>query len=299
MILRVSPPRMATSSWLTILMTCWAGLRLCDSSAPMHCLADPADEGPHDPEVDVGLEQGQADLAQDLVDVGVAQPAPAPQAGEDGVEAVGEGVEHAVGQGTRRRPLGRPGGRGPGASRRWSGAGSAGRPLRRRRTVVGRSRPGWSSIGPGSPGGTSGAGCGIGLPGGGTTGTGWSRSAVTAATGGVTPGSGGLEHIGRLEVALGARAQHADQDQVDAGDGHHPTVGRLGAPSAASGRIAAAEQPLAGLQPGKAGRGPDQGIVAELGSGWPGRPRPTPGRPWLRGSATSSCRRSAGRRRPE
>lgn len=31
---RVSPPRMPTSSSLTILMTCWAGLSACDTSAP-------------------------------------------------------------------------------------------------------------------------------------------------------------------------------------------------------------------------------------------------------------------------
>src|SRR5665213_3082991 len=33
---RVSPPRMATSSSLTILMTCWPGLKLWESSSPTH-----------------------------------------------------------------------------------------------------------------------------------------------------------------------------------------------------------------------------------------------------------------------
>ena len=90
MILRVSPPRVAISSSWTILMTCWAGLRLADRSAPTHSLADAADEVLDDLEVDVGLEQGDADLPQDLVDLGLAQAAAAPEALEDPLEAVGE-----------------------------------------------------------------------------------------------------------------------------------------------------------------------------------------------------------------
>ena len=67
-----------------------------------------ADEAADDREVDVGLEQGHADLAQDLVDVVLAQASLAAEALEDAVEAVGEGVEHAVSQATGavREPLG-------------------------------------------------------------------------------------------------------------------------------------------------------------------------------------------------
>ena len=53
-------------------------------------------EGAHDADLDVGLEQGGADLPQDLVDVGLGQAPAAPQAGEDAVESVGQALEHGV-----------------------------------------------------------------------------------------------------------------------------------------------------------------------------------------------------------
>ena len=104
----VSPPSAVTSSSLTILMTCCAGVRLFERSAPEALLADPRDDGAHDREVDVGLEQGHADLAQHLVDVAVAESPLAPEPFEDAVETVGEGVEHAVSQATGavEQPLG-------------------------------------------------------------------------------------------------------------------------------------------------------------------------------------------------
>ena len=71
----VSPPRVAVSSSLTILMTCCAGfsaLRQLLADAP---LADAGDQVLDHLEVDVGLEQGEADLAQDLVDVGLGEAA--------------------------------------------------------------------------------------------------------------------------------------------------------------------------------------------------------------------------------
>src|SRR6266508_4574147 len=58
-------------------------------------LLHPVDERLDDRDVHVGLEQGDADLACDLVDVLVAQPTAAAQALEDAVEPVGEGVKHA------------------------------------------------------------------------------------------------------------------------------------------------------------------------------------------------------------
>ena len=90
---RVSPPRIATSSSLTILMTCWAGLSAWRPLAARPLL-DRRDELPDDRQRDVGLEQRDADLARRGVDVGLGQPAFAAQAGEDGGEPVGQRVEH-------------------------------------------------------------------------------------------------------------------------------------------------------------------------------------------------------------
>ena len=50
-------------------MTCWAGFRASESVLADGPLAHPVDEAAGDGEVDVGLEQGDADLAEDLVDV--------------------------------------------------------------------------------------------------------------------------------------------------------------------------------------------------------------------------------------
>jgi hypothetical protein len=61
---------------------------------PHRPLADPGDEVLHHLEVDVGLEQGQADLAQGGVDLGLGQAPVAAQAGEGVLEAVREGIEH-------------------------------------------------------------------------------------------------------------------------------------------------------------------------------------------------------------
>ena len=55
------------------LTTCWAGFeRTPIESAPTASLADAVADRADDGEVDVGLEQGGADLPQDLVDVGLA-----------------------------------------------------------------------------------------------------------------------------------------------------------------------------------------------------------------------------------
>ena len=93
-------------SW-TALTTCWPGLRLFDSSSPTTRARIPSTRERATPDVDVGLEQRGADLAQRLVDVGVAEPAPAAEAAEDPFESVGQGVEHAEVQAIgRRRPAG-------------------------------------------------------------------------------------------------------------------------------------------------------------------------------------------------
>ena len=75
-------------------MTCCAGLRLFATSAPCGALLHPADEVADDADVDVGLEQRDAELATDLVDVLVGELPAAAERVEDAVEAVGERVEH-------------------------------------------------------------------------------------------------------------------------------------------------------------------------------------------------------------
>ena len=55
-----------------------------------------------DLEVDVGLEQGEPDLAQDLVDVFLAQVAATAQPLENPIESVGQRFEHAEVEATRR-----------------------------------------------------------------------------------------------------------------------------------------------------------------------------------------------------
>ncbi len=93
---RVSPPRMPTSSSLTILTTCWAGLRCPTTSATGRPLADARGEVAHDGQGDVGVEQRAADLPHGRVDVGFGQPPLAAQRLERGGEAVGERGEHAT-----------------------------------------------------------------------------------------------------------------------------------------------------------------------------------------------------------
>ena len=66
------------------------------SSAPVHGLPDPGDHRAHHADVDVGLEQGDADLAQHLLDIGVAQATLAAEALEDPFKAVGQSFEHAT-----------------------------------------------------------------------------------------------------------------------------------------------------------------------------------------------------------
>ena len=83
------------SSALTILTTCWLGIEGLRAGGADGVLADAGDDVAGDADVDVGLEQGGADLAQDLVDVGLGQAALAAEPLDDAVEAVGEGVEHA------------------------------------------------------------------------------------------------------------------------------------------------------------------------------------------------------------
>ena len=56
-----------------------------------------ADDVPHDQQVDVSLEEREADLPQRLVDVLLAEATPPTEAAEDGLEPVGKRLEHAAG----------------------------------------------------------------------------------------------------------------------------------------------------------------------------------------------------------
>ena len=126
-ILMVSPPRVLTSSSWTSLIDLLGGVQRLGELDADGLLADPGDEAADDLEVDVGLEQGEADLAEDLVDVGLGQAALAAKPLEDAIEPVGECLEHAVGQrtgpargprtDTRRSVVGRCRGRRSGGSR--------------------------------------------------------------------------------------------------------------------------------------------------------------------------------------
>jgi hypothetical protein len=79
---------------LAIPITVWAGVSERSTSWPTARSRTARDELLGDLEVDIRLEQGAADLAHRLVDVGLGQAALAVEAGEGFVEAVGEGFEH-------------------------------------------------------------------------------------------------------------------------------------------------------------------------------------------------------------
>ena len=59
-------------------------------------LADAGDDVADDADVHVGLEQGRADLFQDLVDVGFGEPTLAADLLDDAFEACGQRIEHAL-----------------------------------------------------------------------------------------------------------------------------------------------------------------------------------------------------------
>ena len=92
------PPIIAVSSSWTIFTTCWPGRQ-----ALRHVLADRAllhagDEVLHHLEVDVGLEQREADLAHRLRDRFLVEPAASAEVAEGVLELVGERVEHGRGR---------------------------------------------------------------------------------------------------------------------------------------------------------------------------------------------------------
>ncbi len=104
--LAVSLPRMATSSSWTILTICSEGERAVVTCGAHGLGADVLDEGVDDVEVDVGLEEGEADLAHGVGDVFVGDGALAAEGLEGALEFVGEVFKHGVfsidGAGRRR-----------------------------------------------------------------------------------------------------------------------------------------------------------------------------------------------------
>ena len=66
---RCSPPRIATSSSLTICTTCWAGFSALLTSSPSARSRTLRGELLDHVERDVGVEQGAADLADGAVDI--------------------------------------------------------------------------------------------------------------------------------------------------------------------------------------------------------------------------------------
>ncbi len=84
----------STSSSWTIFTICWPAVRLPRISGADGLLADPPDDILDDLEVDVGLEQGQPDLARGRIDVRLADPAAAGQVGERLAQSIAEVVEH-------------------------------------------------------------------------------------------------------------------------------------------------------------------------------------------------------------
>ena len=71
-----------------------AGVERLRDLLPQRPLTDPGDEPLDDGEVDVGLEQGETDLAHRVVDIGLGELALAAEASEDAFETIGECFEH-------------------------------------------------------------------------------------------------------------------------------------------------------------------------------------------------------------
>ena len=94
--LRVSPPRIETSSSLTILTTCCAGFSAPETSAPS-ALAHGARELLDHREGDIGIEEGEPDVTNRLVDVGLREPPLGAEVLEGRGQAIRETVEHRTG----------------------------------------------------------------------------------------------------------------------------------------------------------------------------------------------------------
>ena len=85
---RPAPPISSVSSSLTALITVWPGLSASEISSPASRSLQRGGEVLDDLEVDVGLEQREAHLAQGLVDVVLGELAPRANIGEHALQAV-------------------------------------------------------------------------------------------------------------------------------------------------------------------------------------------------------------------
>ena len=88
-------PSSSVSSSSTIFTTCWPGVRLDEHLLSDRALAHGGDERLDDAEVDVGLEQREADLAHGAIDVLGAERAARAQVAEGGLQFVRKRLEHA------------------------------------------------------------------------------------------------------------------------------------------------------------------------------------------------------------
>ena len=88
------PISAVSSSW-TIFTTCWPGVRLFSDVLAMRPLAHALDEFLDDPEVDVGLEQREPDLAHRARDRLLVERAALADVAERRLELVGQRFEHS------------------------------------------------------------------------------------------------------------------------------------------------------------------------------------------------------------
>ena len=91
---RVSPPEDGAQLVVHDLDDLLSGREALGKVDPDELLTDPGHEVPDHPEIDVRLQQRQTDLPERLVHVRGAEPPAAAQAAEDGIEAVGQALEH-------------------------------------------------------------------------------------------------------------------------------------------------------------------------------------------------------------
>ena len=96
-----APPSTSIISSRTTRRTAWSGVRLFRMSWPVARAADAVEELLHDLEVDVGLEEGEADLAQRGVDVGLGEDTLAAEGPEDALEPLAQRLEHVRSLGVR------------------------------------------------------------------------------------------------------------------------------------------------------------------------------------------------------
>ena len=89
------PSKPTSSSWM-ILMICWPGWMLCTTSCPRDLALTRSMKSRADLEIDIGLQQRHAHLAQGVADVGLGDFAQAAQIAEGVLKFLAQRVEHAL-----------------------------------------------------------------------------------------------------------------------------------------------------------------------------------------------------------